>query len=98
MELTENKQQFSVSIYLMVAGLAAVLQTSGCVVGRGIAGVGQLLPEAPVNVLLHKGVDEKAGESVQGHYRLHKKKTLHLPQLDWCLKDNVGIRLVLIFI
>lgn len=72
----------------MVAGLAAVLQTSGCVVSAGIGGVGQLLPEAPVNVLLHKGVDEKTGESVQSHYRLHEEKTLHLPQLDYCLKDG----------
>lgn len=91
---------FSVLTYLVVAGLAVVLQTSGYVVSGGIGGVGQLLPEAPVNVLLHKGVDEKTGESVQSHYRLHEEKTLHLPQLDYCLraKNNMEICLVLIFI
>lgn len=64
---------------LMVAGVVAavVYCTPGCVVRDRIGGVCQLLPEPPVHILLHQGIDEKTGESVQSNYRLHKVKTLH---------------------
>lgn len=72
----------------MVSGLAAVLRTSGGVVRDGIGGVGQLLPEAPVNILLHERVEQKSGESVQGYHGLHKEKTLHLPEINDSLREK----------
>lgn len=82
----QNIQYFITN--LMVARLvaAAVSCTSGGVVRDRIGGVGQVLPEPSVHILLHQWIDEKTGESVQGYHRLHKEKTLHFQWLQYSLK------------
>ena len=74
---------------LMIAGMVAAVvgrRTSGGVVGDGIGGVGQVLPEPPVHILLHQRVYEKTGESVQGHHGLYQIKALHFDRLQCSLK------------
>jgi len=62
--------------------------TSGCVARVGISGVGQLLPEPTVYILLHKWIDEKTAESIQSHHGLNKVKTLHVEVLKDSLKNR----------
>lgn len=57
-------------VCVVAAGVA--WYTSGAVAGDGVGGVGQLLPEPAVYVLLHQWVDEKTAESIQGHHWLHQ--------------------------
>ena len=72
----------------MVAAGAAVFCTSGGIGRDGIGGVCQLLPEPPVNILLHKRIDEKTGESVQCNNRLHQEKTLHFEEHQYSLEKK----------
>lgn len=62
---------------LMVAGMVAAVAccTSGAVVRDGVAGIGQLLPKPSVHILLHKGIDQKTGERVDGNDRFYEEKT-----------------------
>lgn len=71
---------------------AAVCSTSGGVVRYRISGVCQLLPQSPVHILLHQGIYEKAGESIQGHHRLYKVKAFHVHPLKCILrKENESL-------
>lgn len=59
-----------------------IVRTSRCVVMKWIAGVGHILPESPVHILLYQRIHQESGKGVQGYDRLDKEKALHFVQVS----------------
>ena len=64
----------------MVTGV--IMRTSRCVVVMWIGGVGQLLPESPIHILLYQRVDQKGSKGIEGYDRLDKVKALHFVEVS----------------
>ena len=52
-----------------------------------ICGVGQLLPESPIHILLYQRVHQKGSKGIEGYDRLDKVKALHSVDLEGIKKS-----------
>lgn len=57
--------------------VAAVRAALGGSVYHRVRGVGDLLPQTAVHILLHQRINHKTGKGVHSHHRLHQVQSLH---------------------